>query len=55
MLEKLRQATIITLLLNLLMALSSPSATHTAPVSKWRENIVPILSQPAPISPGRDS
>ena len=54
MLEKLRQAAILTLLLNLLMALSSP-ATHTAPVSKWRENTVPIVSQPRPISPGRDS
>lgn len=55
MLEKLRQAAILTLLLNLLMALSSPSATHTAPMSKWHDETVPILSQPAEISQGRDS
>ncbi|MBD2041130.1 hypothetical protein [Microcoleus sp. FACHB-672] len=55
MLEKLRQAAILTLLLNLLMALSSRDATHTVPVSKWHDNTVPILSQPASISQGQDS
>lgn len=34
MLEKLKQAAILTFLLNLLMSLSSPSIHYTTPISK---------------------
>ena len=42
MLEKLKQAAILTFLLNLLMSLSSPSVHYTIPVSK--EGQTPTLT-----------
>ncbi len=44
MLDKLRQAAILTFLLHLLMVLSSPTGDRPAPLSHHSELPLPILS-----------